>query len=106
MIRTSATTATTQLDAAANAVFALIDARKFDEAEQAAHDVLARFPVCMTATSVLAGSTKPKATTAMPPNTTGRSSSSPARTRTSTIQTSWTTSRTLIDRLEPQAAAG
>ena len=33
-----------QLDAAANAVLALIDARKFDEAEQAAHDVLARFP--------------------------------------------------------------
>ena len=33
-----------QLDAAANAVLALIDARKFDAAEQAAHDVLARFP--------------------------------------------------------------
>ena len=33
-----------QLDDAANAVFALIDARKFDAAEQAAHDVLARFP--------------------------------------------------------------
>ena len=33
-----------QLDDAANAVFALIDAKKFDEAEQAAHDVLARFP--------------------------------------------------------------
>ena len=33
-----------KLDAAANAVFALIDAKKFDEAEQAAHDVLARFP--------------------------------------------------------------
>jgi len=32
------------LDAAANAVLALIDAGKFDEAEQAAHDVLARFP--------------------------------------------------------------
>ena len=34
-----------QLDAAANAVLALIDARKFDEAEQAAHEILARFPV-------------------------------------------------------------
>jgi Tfp pilus assembly protein PilF len=33
-----------RLDDAANAVFALIDARKFDAAEQAAHDVLARFP--------------------------------------------------------------
>lgn len=33
-----------QLDVAANAVLALIDAGKFDEAEQAAHDVLARFP--------------------------------------------------------------
>jgi tetratricopeptide (TPR) repeat protein len=33
-----------QLDDAANAVFPLIDAKKFDEAEQAAHDVLARFP--------------------------------------------------------------
>ena len=33
-----------QLDAAANAVFALIDARKFAAAEQAAHEVLARFP--------------------------------------------------------------
>ncbi len=33
-----------QLDDAANAVLALIDARKFDEAEQAAHHVLARFP--------------------------------------------------------------
>jgi len=33
-----------QLDDAANAVFALIDAKKFDAAEQAAYDVLARFP--------------------------------------------------------------
>jgi tetratricopeptide (TPR) repeat protein len=33
-----------QLDAAANAALALIDAGKFDEAEQAAHHVLARFP--------------------------------------------------------------
>ena len=33
-----------QLDAAANTVLALIDARKFDKAEQAAHEVLARFP--------------------------------------------------------------
>ena len=33
-----------QLDAAANAVLALIDAREFDAAEQAAHEVLARFP--------------------------------------------------------------
>ena len=33
-----------QLDDAANAVFALIDAKKFDEAEPAAHDVLVRFP--------------------------------------------------------------
>ena len=33
-----------ELDDAANAVFALIDAGKFDAAEQAAHDVLARFP--------------------------------------------------------------
>jgi tetratricopeptide (TPR) repeat protein len=33
-----------QLDAAANAVLAFIDARKFAEAEQAAHEVLARFP--------------------------------------------------------------
>ncbi|HKM72837.1 MAG TPA: SEC-C metal-binding domain-containing protein [Stellaceae bacterium] len=33
-----------QLDAAANAVLALIEARKFDAAEQAAHEVLARFP--------------------------------------------------------------
>ena len=33
-----------QLDAAANAVLALIDARKFAAAEQAAHEVLARFP--------------------------------------------------------------
>src|ERR1700719_4548778 len=33
-----------RLDVAANAVLALIDAGKFDEAEQAAHDVLARFP--------------------------------------------------------------
>jgi len=33
-----------QLDDAADAVFALIDARKFDEAEKAAHEVLARFP--------------------------------------------------------------
>jgi tetratricopeptide (TPR) repeat protein len=33
-----------RLDAAANAVLALIDARKFDAAEQAAHEVLARFP--------------------------------------------------------------
>ena len=33
-----------ELDDAANAVFALIDAGTFDAAEQAAHDVLARFP--------------------------------------------------------------
>ena len=33
-----------QLDAAANAVFALIDAGKFDEAEKAAHKLQARFP--------------------------------------------------------------
>jgi len=33
-----------QLDDAARAVFALIEAGKFDDAEQAAHDVLARFP--------------------------------------------------------------
>jgi tetratricopeptide (TPR) repeat protein len=33
-----------QLNVAANAVFVLIDAGKFDAAEQAAHDVLARFP--------------------------------------------------------------
>lgn len=33
-----------QLDAAANAVLALIDARKFAAAEQAAHELLARFP--------------------------------------------------------------
>ncbi|MGH7118348.1 MAG: SEC-C metal-binding domain-containing protein [Acetobacteraceae bacterium] len=33
-----------QLDAAANAVLALIDAGKLAEAEQAAHEVLARFP--------------------------------------------------------------
>jgi tetratricopeptide (TPR) repeat protein len=33
-----------QLDVAANATLALIDAGKYDEAEQAAHDVLARFP--------------------------------------------------------------
>jgi tetratricopeptide (TPR) repeat protein len=33
-----------KLDAAASSVFALIDAKKFDEAEQAAHEVLARFP--------------------------------------------------------------
>jgi tetratricopeptide (TPR) repeat protein len=33
-----------ELDDAANAVFALIDAGKFDAAEQATHDVLARFP--------------------------------------------------------------
>jgi tetratricopeptide (TPR) repeat protein len=33
-----------QLDAAANSVLALIDARKFDAAEQAAHELLARFP--------------------------------------------------------------
>ncbi len=33
-----------QLDVAANAALALIEAGKFDEAEQAAHDVLARFP--------------------------------------------------------------
>jgi tetratricopeptide (TPR) repeat protein len=33
-----------ELDDAANAVFALIDAGKFDAAEQAAHNVLARFP--------------------------------------------------------------
>ena len=33
-----------QLDVAANSALALIDAGKFDEAEQAAHDVLARFP--------------------------------------------------------------
>ena len=33
-----------QLDTAANAVLALIDARKFAEAEQAAHEMLARFP--------------------------------------------------------------
>ena len=33
-----------ELDGAANAVFALIDARKFDAAEQAARDLLTRFP--------------------------------------------------------------
>lgn len=33
-----------QLDAAANAVLALIDASKFAAAEQAAHELLARFP--------------------------------------------------------------
>ena len=33
-----------KLDTAADAVFALIDAKQFDAAEQAAHDVLARFP--------------------------------------------------------------
>jgi len=32
------------LDDAANAVFALIEAKQFDEAERGAHDVLARFP--------------------------------------------------------------
>jgi len=33
-----------RLDDAANAVFALIDAGQFDQAESAAHDVLAQFP--------------------------------------------------------------
>jgi tetratricopeptide (TPR) repeat protein len=33
-----------KLDAAANAVFTLIEAGNFDQAEQAAHDVLVRFP--------------------------------------------------------------
>jgi|SRR5580658_5583595 tetratricopeptide (TPR) repeat protein len=33
-----------QLDVAANAALALIDAGTYDEAERAAHDVLARFP--------------------------------------------------------------
>jgi tetratricopeptide (TPR) repeat protein len=33
-----------RLDDAASAVFALIDARQFDQAERAAHDVLAQFP--------------------------------------------------------------
>jgi len=33
-----------QLDTAANALLALIDARKFAEAEQAAYEMLARFP--------------------------------------------------------------
>jgi tetratricopeptide (TPR) repeat protein len=33
-----------QLDVAANAALALIDAGKYDAAERAAHDVLARFP--------------------------------------------------------------
>jgi tetratricopeptide (TPR) repeat protein len=33
-----------QLDAAANAVLALIDAREFAEAERVAHELLARFP--------------------------------------------------------------
>ena len=33
-----------QLDVAANAALALIDAGKYDEAERAAHDILARFP--------------------------------------------------------------
>jgi tetratricopeptide (TPR) repeat protein len=33
-----------RLDDAANAVFALIDARQFEQAERAAHDVLAQFP--------------------------------------------------------------
>jgi len=35
---------THELDDAANAVFALIDAGKLDAAEQATHDVLTRFP--------------------------------------------------------------
>jgi|ERR1700759_1256621 tetratricopeptide (TPR) repeat protein len=35
---------THELDDAANAAFALINAGKFDAAEQAAHDVLTRFP--------------------------------------------------------------
>jgi len=77
-----------QLDDSANAVFALIDARKFDAAEQAAHDVLAASPACMTATSVLVGSMKPKATTARRPIAIGRSSSSPATSRTSMTRNS------------------
>jgi hypothetical protein len=82
-----------QLDVAANAVLALIDARKFDEAEQAAHEVLAASPACMTATNVLVGSTRPKATTTRQPNATERSSRSPATSRTSTTRTSSITSR-------------
>jgi Flp pilus assembly protein TadD len=33
-----------EIDEAGDAVFALIEAQKFDEAEQAAHELLARFP--------------------------------------------------------------
>jgi hypothetical protein len=62
-----------QLDAAANAVLALINARKFDEAEQAAHEVLARFPSVHDGYECLGQlSTRPKASAARRSSATAR----------------------------------
>jgi hypothetical protein len=84
-----------QLDTAANAVLALIDARKFAEAEQAAYEMLARFPAVHDGYECLGRLYQAKGDNHQAGRlATERSSRSLATSRTSTTRTSLITSRT------------
>src|SRR5208282_6203608 len=83
-----------QLDAAANAVLASSRPENSTRLSRPPTRCWLASPACMTATSVLAGSTRPKATTTRPPNAIAASSRSLATNHTSTTQSSWTTSLT------------
>ena len=94
-----------QLDDAANAVFALIDAGNSTRPNRPPTTCWRASPTCMTATSALVGSIKPKATTARPPTAIGRSSPF-ARNEPHLYDPDFVNHfQSLIDRLEPQAAA-
>ena len=73
-----------ELTPASNAVLDLVEAGKLDEAEQAARDLLQRFPRCTMATIVSPGSTKPAAIANRRPTITAGRSTSFARTRNTT----------------------
>ena len=63
----------------------MVQAGNLDIAEQAAHDLLARFPDVVTATIASAWSAKPAAIIAKPPTTTAKLSTSSATIPTTTI---------------------
>ena len=79
-----------EIDDAANAVTALIDAGKFDDAEHAARQMVERWPACMTATTASAWSIRSGGTIGRPSNAIARSSPSPAKSPISTIPSSRT----------------
>jgi hypothetical protein len=74
-----------ELTEASNAVVDMVQAGDLDIAEQAAHDLLARFPDVVTATIASPWSAKPAAIIAKPPTTTAKPSTSSATTPTTTI---------------------